>query len=128
MWDKPKKVMSTEQWASNSADGAPPGVYEPNMSQEDKERWKAKAVTKKSGHKVVEIRKSFGGTQCLIIVSANHDGVPDSKQYEGSNYINWLIYPDCSVKISMNGNAQLTMTEVQQMPLAIQEAFDFLNS
>ena len=34
-WDKPNKVMSKEQHQSISADGAPPGVYQPNMSKED---------------------------------------------------------------------------------------------
>lgn len=34
-FQKPKKVMSDKQYASITADGAPPGVYTPNMSEED---------------------------------------------------------------------------------------------
>lgn len=57
MWDKPKKAMSSADWSSLSADGAPPGVYVPNMSDEDRHRWKAKLVGQATGFPQVEIRK-----------------------------------------------------------------------
>ena len=34
-WDKPGRVVSIEEWKGISADSAPPGVYTPNMSDED---------------------------------------------------------------------------------------------
>lgn len=37
MWEKPERVMSKEAWKGISADSAPPGVYIPNMSNEDRE-------------------------------------------------------------------------------------------
>lgn len=54
-WEKPPRRTSVENWKSISADGAPPGVYSPNMSQEDRLKWKAKLVGKKGGIKQVEI-------------------------------------------------------------------------
>src|SRR3954451_18558128 len=70
MWDKPEKVMTTEEWQSISADSAPPGVYVPNMSDDDKQRWKAKLVGKRAGYPHVEIRKTDRGcVQILLIVS-----------------------------------------------------------
>ena len=57
MWEKPEKVMSVEAWKSISACGAPPGVYTPNMSEEDMFKWKAKLVGKLGEiEEVVEIR------------------------------------------------------------------------
>lgn len=47
-WDKPAKIMSIEEWKGISADGAPPGVYVSNMSEEDRKRWKAKLCGQKS--------------------------------------------------------------------------------
>ena len=34
MWDKPNKKLSRKEWEAKSADGAPPGVYSPNMSDD----------------------------------------------------------------------------------------------
>ena len=56
-WEKPKKKMNTEEWKKISADGAPPGVYTPNMSREDKLKWKAKLIKGKRPR--VEVRKTF---------------------------------------------------------------------
>lgn len=56
-WDKPKQAMSTTEWRSITADSAPPGVYQPNMSEPDKLKWKAKLV--KGEKPRVEVRKTF---------------------------------------------------------------------
>ncbi len=62
--------MPVKDWKKISADSAPPGVYTPNMNEDDKLRWKAKLVGKRGGIKQVEIRKTTtNGTQLLIIVS-----------------------------------------------------------
>ena len=55
-WDKPKKAMTTEEWKGLSADGAPPGVYTPNMSTEDMNKWRAKKVSGSDPR--VEVRKT----------------------------------------------------------------------
>jgi hypothetical protein len=58
-WEKPKKLKSSEEHAADySADGAPPGVYVPNMSAEDQAKWKAKVVGANTGYPQVEIRKN----------------------------------------------------------------------
>ena len=71
MWEKPEKIMSIEDWKAISADSAPPGVYVPNMSERDRQRWKATLKGTKLGRPWIEIRKSTRewGTQMLIIVS-----------------------------------------------------------
>lgn len=65
MWNKPKKVMSSEEYAeSYGADGAPPGCYSGNMSAEDSYRWRAKLIKGKEGTRV-EIRKTVTGDDPL---------------------------------------------------------------
>lgn len=75
--------MSQEKWESITADNAPPGVYTPNMSDEDKLKWKAKYIG--GVDKRIEIRKVFthetkqrGGywAQVLIVVRLSSEGEP----------------------------------------------------
>jgi hypothetical protein len=57
MWDKPEKLHDSKEHADMySADGAPPGVFVPNMSDEDAMRWKAKFVGRKTDTPQVELR------------------------------------------------------------------------
>ena len=65
-WGTPRRAMSREEWGNISADGAPGGVYTPNMSESDRRLWKAKRIG--GADRRVEIRKSLGGTQMLIVV------------------------------------------------------------
>lgn len=104
-WDKPDKVLTTEAWKGISADGAPPGVYTPNMSDDDMLRWKAKLVGKTTDEPRVEIRKTAqNGVQMKIVV--DHEGV----------------------LLSMNGTAWLRPREVKALQKAIGEALDALHS
>jgi len=64
-WDKPKKVMSRPEWESLSADGAPPGVYVPNMSEADTRTFRAKKIGGKDPR--IEIRVTLG-SQIKIVV------------------------------------------------------------
>lgn len=67
-WDKPKQVLTKEQWQNISADSAPPGVYTPNMSEDDRLKWRAKLI--KGVFPKVEIRKGYrDGTNQVIVVS-----------------------------------------------------------
>jgi hypothetical protein len=92
-----ERVMSTEEWENLSADGAPPGVYTPNMRREDMFKWKAKHVRGKDPR--VEIRKTVGRyVQVLIVVR------------------------DSGVTMSMNGTASFDNEEFNQLDQVIGEA------
>ena len=97
-WDKPAKVMTQEEWRSISADGAPPGVYVPNMSAGDATKWRAKLIGRHGDHPRVEIRKTAGGTQILIVVCADE------------------------IAMSMNGTAKLGIADYGDMHRAVAEA------
>jgi hypothetical protein len=88
--------MTTEQWQAISADSAPPGVYVPNMSEADRDAWKAKLIGGRDPR--VEIRKAAGGTQVLIVVRPG------------------------GVRMSMNGPASFTREEWGQLAAAVAEA------
>ena len=109
-FDKPEKIMSDAEWKSISADGAPPGVYTPNMSDEDKERWKGKLIKGKDPR--IEIRKTFRGkgyyAQVLIVVWKD---VPEE-------------FPD--VVISTNGKIGASFQKMEEMHEAIKEAKEIL--
>ena len=117
-WDKPKKKMPVEEWKKISADGAPPGVYTPNMSQDDNLKWKAKKIGGEDPR--VEIRKSFYhsnkkqypnnrcyGSQCLIVVRKKTGDEPQ-------------------VLISTNGKMAMTFPETLDLNEAIKEAMEAL--
>ncbi|PZR63210.1 MAG: hypothetical protein DI537_51960 [Stutzerimonas stutzeri] len=101
MWDKPKKVMTVEQWAEHYGfEDGPKGGYSPNMSEADQLAWKAKITGKKLGFPQVEIRKTTDrGSQVLIIVSLG----------EGYNYKQYLAvskdtyFPDEAAYIAAIG-------------------------
>ncbi len=118
-WNKPEKVMTTEQWEDISADGAPPGVYVPNMSKEDQLKWKAKLTGKKFGYPQVEIRRNG----MVLIVCLD----------KGYNYKTYKAKPDAwgshilstkgiNIHMSSNNAQQLTFDEFEQMHLAVREA------
>lgn len=110
-FDKPKKVRPTEEHNSMyQADSAPPGVYVPNMSQEDMLKWKAKHI--KGQDERIEIRKSVSGAQVLIVVYKNR---------KESDWRNGVTGHE-SVQISANGKMQLTVAEWDEMYTAIAEA------
>lgn len=114
-WDKPKKAMSTEEWQSISADGAPPGVYVPNMSDDDMKKWKAKLIGGKNPR--VEIRKTVAGSPR-----------PAPKRMQSwtatiTNYAQVLIIVDAdSVRISANGTMDFQITEFIELDAAVKEA------
>lgn len=102
-WDKPKKARSAaEHAATYSADGAPPGVYVPNMSDADAQRWRAKLIGGENPR--VEIRKTLDGTQIKIVVTK-----------EGRRN-------ESVVTMSMNGPALFDETAWIELQWAIVEA------
>lgn len=135
-WDKPERVMSKEEHQSISADGAPPGVYIPNMSQEDMQTFKAKLVGVRKGPKQVEIRVTRG-SQILIIVSNEDPSLAKERKYAEE----WrasreklgarVVAPDddeekSNIRISMNGPAWFTYQDWEDLNQAIQEAREAL--
>lgn len=108
-WGKPEKAISIDEWKSIAADSAPPGVYSPNMSAEDAERWKAKYVGMKSGDPRVEIRKSFSAALGVFKVRVGSDGWP-------------------TVDMSFNGTAKLDYVEFRDLQDAVTEAVDRLRT
>lgn len=127
MWEKPEKVLSTEDWKAISADSTPPGVYSPNMSQEDMKKWKATLKRKTKENPYIEIRKSTSArgqkpneelkwrsetsfsAQILIIVSLG----------EGYSYKQYEIQ-GVNVQISMNGQATFMFEEIAELNQAIE--------
>lgn len=99
-WGKPPKKMSKEEWKSIVADGAPPGVYTPNMDDEWQQKWKAKFRNKTKDNPGVEVRKTTdqGATQMLLVVYEDH------------------------VTLGMNGTAILNDDELAMFQQAVFEA------
>lgn len=117
-WNKPKKLRpQAEHNRTYVADGAPDGAYVPNMSDEDKLKWKA--IYHGGSDPRVEIRKSFYhhndkpypnhigySAQALIVVRVNANS------------------DEPTVLISANGKMGMTLTEAMDLPKAIREAMD----
>lgn len=114
-WDKPRKVMSTEEWRTISADSAPPGVYVPNMSDDDMRKWKAKLIGGKNPR--VEIRKTIVGKP-RPAPKRMHSWSPTI-----TNSAQLLIIVDQdSVRMSANGTIDMPMTEFTELDIAVKEA------
>jgi len=106
-WSKPKKARTTEEHNTTFvADGAPPGTYVPNMSDEDKRKWKAKRVGGKDPR--VEIRKTATGR------------ARGSEKQGPYAQVKLVVRPDKSVRFSANGKAELDVIELIQ---ALDEAY-----
>ena len=115
-WNRPKKVMTTEERNKISADGAPPGVYVPNMSEEDNQRWKAKLIG--GPNRRVEIRKNIVG-EWRESKYKTFGGRKDRSR----NCAQLLcIVDEHSVRISANGTLDFEGSEFGYFMLAVQEA------
>lgn len=124
-WERPQQVMSLEQWRSISADGAPPGVYTPNMSAYDQQRYKAKLIGKGTPEARIEIRKTAipqhgDHAQILIIVTLKDDGLNWKRR--DFTWVHYDISPGANVKISMNSAAQFSFREFLELQAAVEEA------
>ena len=120
MWEKPKKAMSTEEWANSGGfDGGPPGGYIPNMSKADRLRWKAKYIGGK--YPRVEIRKTTtNGSQLLVIVTKG--GFPPKGGRETIEYNS----DGKHVRFSLNGPAFFSVDEFFELENAVKEAYSEL--
>ena len=118
-FETPKKTRSTKNHKNTfSSDSGIDGTYVPNMSDEDKKKWKAKHI--KGDDERVEIRKSFDGVQLLVVVYKN----PNPVEFNG-NTDEWHKRHN-DIKISMNGKLDLTWSDWGDMYEAINEALEIL--
>lgn len=99
-WDAPKKKLTDEAWRSISADGAPPGVYTPNMSDEDAKTWRAKKIGGKDPRVEIRVLK---GSQMLVVVR-----------------------PEGYMTVSMNGPMLFTPSDWADFQSAVEEAREVL--
>ena len=144
-FEKPKKVRSTEEhndlFSSDlfSSDSGVAGTFVPNMSEEDRYKWKAKHIT--GNDERVEIRKTLGGSQVLIMVYKNpyhppYPEYPDTKYTDSAYHVNLAKYKEKQkewykrhedIKLSMNGKVDMTFEEYGELREAIMEAKMLMN-
>ena len=106
-WDKPNKARTTEDHNREyQSDSGVDGTYVPNMSDEDKFRWKAKRIGGKDLR--IEIRKTTQGRS------------RGSEAYGSYAQTLLVVRPDGTVTMSMNGKAEFDVFELRQ---AIDEAY-----
>jgi hypothetical protein len=111
MWDKPARAESTEEWKARSADGAPPGVYTPNMSDTDRRAWKARLIGGEDPR--VEVRKTVTGTPR----KSRHGS------WNTTSYAQVLIVVRAdSVTMSANGTMEFSNDETSELFSAVAEA------
>ena len=133
-FDTPPKLLTTKEHNEKYvACGAPLGVYVPNMSDEDMERWKGKHVTGKDER--VEIRKTLNGVQLVIFVYKNpsekiksipeHD-TDEYRKFDWSSHWKAVHSWHSQIQISMNGKLQMSFSEYRQMMQVITEAIAVL--
>lgn len=143
MWDRPKQRVGKKAWKDEYGfDGGPDGGYQPNMSQDDANRWKAKLVGTRTGFPQVEIRKQAGPSLMLIIVNlgAGYSYKSNTPSYDleeaGKPWTSKDLLPmslvdriglqevsaGTQVHISMNGPAMMDFEDLAHMHRAVEEA------
>ena len=130
MWDKPKQVVSKEEWASNQADSAPPGTFMPNMSEADRMRWKAKLVGTTKGFPQVELRRD----STVIILSLKgykykyYDTRQSPENIEKARKYDRKTDPStwATIRIASAGPMALTFDEYKEMQAAVNEGLGML--
>jgi len=100
---KTEPQHSRAEHESITADGAPPGVYTPNMSRQDARRWRAKHVGGENER--IEIRHQVRGVNLVLIV-----------------------FKAGAIHLSANGRVEFDAAQAQAFLTAIQEAQGILDS
>jgi hypothetical protein len=139
-FEKPKKVRSTEEHNNLfSSDCGVAGTFVPNMSKDDMYKWKAKHIN--GNDERIEIRKTLGGAQVLIIVYKEqyhppYPEYPETKYTDSAYHVNLAKYKEKQkewykrheeIKLSMNGKVDMTFEEYAEMREAITEAKMLMN-
>lgn len=132
MWEKPKQVISKEEWKGNQADGAPPGTWMSNMSHEDSMRWKAKVVGATLGFPQVELRRNgmvvilskrgykYNGYDCRQTPEALAEYAEKKKKY------GWKDELDSVVHIASSGAQSMSFREYEEFQQALKEGWEAL--
>lgn len=128
-WNKPEKIRTKQEWEDHSGFcSGPTGGYVPNMSEQDRLSWKAKWVGKTTAHPQVEIRRGFGGSQLLLIVSMGEGYTykgykpkdPTKVQSSAGQYS--YATHGVNVHLAANGGIQMTFDELNELHAVVQEA------
>lgn len=113
-FNKPKKIRKTDVHNNmHSSDSGIAGTYVENMSDDDKQKFKAKHI--RGIDERVEIRVNLNGTQMVMKVfkKKSDDSVVGYKRHE-------------DVQISMNGKLNLSLKDWGSVTLAMAEAKQIL--
>lgn len=124
VWDKPAQVMTPEEYAAISADGAPPGVYVPNMSKEDTYKWRARKIGGKDPR--VEIRKTVSGRARKAADGSWITSVTYAQVVLIVRPLGSAEGETGSVRMSMNGTAEFDSGEWAELAAAVAEAREAL--
>ena len=116
-FEQPKKLRDSKTHNEMfMSDSGVDGTYVPNMSKEDRERWKGKHITGENER--IEIKKTIDGVQLVIIIRKNKPVkyTWENKEYDKQN----------NIKISMNGSLWMTFEQQKEMVQVIEEAKELL--
>jgi len=131
-FETPKKLRTAEKHNEmHQSDSGIAGTYVPNMSKEDMNLWKAKHI--KGDDERVEIRKTLGGAQLLIVVYKKEYQPKYPKYPNDVNKVGeytrlrteWTKRHQ-NVRMSMNGKVDLTWNDYEKMQDAIEEALEVM--
>lgn len=115
---KPKKVMSSEEYAKSAAsDTGIPGTYTGNMSEDSKLAWKAKIVGSRSGNHQIEIRTTEPKANLVIVVNGRMRTEIPAKKWVKAHYAT-----PSEVKLSANGPTYYTTALWDRLAQAVDEA------
>ena len=121
-FDKPKKVHSTEKHnIMFMSDSGIDGTYVPNMSEEDKNKWKAKHIT--GDDERIEIRKTIDSVQLLVVVYKKAKKVDWNK---GNCNRDEYYKRHQNIHMSMNGKLDMTWDNWWDLQGAVIEASEIL--
>lgn len=134
-FDKPKKVV-----VEAGFDGGPDGGYVPQMSDEDAERWKAKAFNLGKENARIELRKTFSGinngqgsSQVFMIVARDGWDLSSKNEYRTdepgkSRYGFHTDTRGLNVRMSMNGPLLMTFDQFAEINQIVNEAKEYLET
>jgi hypothetical protein len=105
------------------------------LSSEDNKKWRADHITGENER--IEIRKSFGGVQIVVIVYKKRSeeipkhpsaGTPEYENFDWFNYWKKLRSQHKDIQISMNGKLSMTFAEYEELKQVVSEAQNILSA
>ena len=119
-FEKPKKIMDAkEREEKYSSDSGVPGTFVPNMTQADRERYKAKIVAGDVPR--IEIRVSH---DCEMLIKVKNTKFGRGKGWNSLEEKKGYEHGYDNIKMSMNGAANFTYDEWQIFKQAMDEAIE----